>query len=95
MTFTVQPRALRQLTNAARWYDRKEKGLGEDFLGELEATFRRIQKGPRPYRVAYRELRRALVRRFPYAIYFILNGRDLSVIAVLHLRRSRKALDDD
>jgi plasmid stabilization system protein ParE len=90
MTFSVQPRALRQTIRAARWYDRQEAGLGEEFLGEVEATFHRIQKGPQRYRVLYQGLRRALVRRFPYAIFFSHDGSDIVVIVVLHQRRSRK-----
>jgi plasmid stabilization system protein ParE len=88
MTFSVQPRALRQTIKAARWYDRQEVGLGEDFLREIEATFHRIQKGPRRYRVLYQGLRRALVRRFPYAVFFSYDGIDIAVIVVLHQCRS-------
>jgi plasmid stabilization system protein ParE len=91
MTFSVQPRALRQTIKAARWYDRQKLGLGEDFLGEIEETFHRIQNGPRRYRVLGQGLRRALVRRFPYAIYFPYDGADIAIIVVLHQRRSRES----
>jgi plasmid stabilization system protein ParE len=42
----------------------------------------------------YRQLRRVLVRRFPYAVYFGVDAADIVIFAVLHQRRAPKILDD-
>ena len=88
----VQPEATSDIALAVKWYEARQRGLGKAFLSEIEGTFRRIVKGPRRYRVAHRRLRRALVRRFPYAVYFAEAGNDITVIAVLHQARDRRIL---
>ena len=54
----------------ARWYERQRSGLGLDFLGELRAAYARIVAGPLGYQGVGWDTRRALLRRFPYAVYF-------------------------
>jgi toxin ParE1/3/4 len=91
---SVRPEALRDVAAAARWYNKQEKGLGWDFLGEIEAVFNRIEKGSKRYRLRYGVARKALCRRFPYAIYFRIDGPDTVILAVLHQRRNLEPLGD-
>jgi plasmid stabilization system protein ParE len=92
MTLLVSVEAIRDLSNATRWYEVREAGLGDVFISEIEALFSRIEVGPKRYRFAYRGLRRALCRRFPYAIYFSERDNGVIVIAILHQRQSFTAL---
>ena len=87
MTVRLRPEAQRDVQDAARWYEDREAGLGAAVVEEVGAAFRRIDTGPERYPVSYRGLRRALVRRFPYAIYYTDIGNEIVVIAVLHQRR--------
>ncbi len=89
----VRPEGTSDIALAAKWYETRQRGLGKEFLSEIEGTFRRIEKGPRRYRIAHKHLRRALVHRFPYAVYFAESGSDITVIAVLHQVRDRHILD--
>jgi len=52
------------------WYEKKSRGLGEDFLRMFYAVAAEIQRNPLLYPVVYNEFRRCLLRRFPYAIYY-------------------------
>ena len=88
----VRPEARRELLDAARWYEEREDGLGVPFVTEIDAVFGRIVEGPERYPFAHRRLRRALVRRFPYAVYVLQDTKDTVVMAVLHQRRSRDVL---
>ncbi|MBN8611795.1 MAG: type II toxin-antitoxin system RelE/ParE family toxin [Deltaproteobacteria bacterium] len=80
----VRERALEELTAAARWYDEQELGLGAAFLGEAEALMDRISAVPRQFPEKHRALRRALFRRFPYAVFFVARDARVIVVAVLH-----------
>lgn len=94
MSLRVGPEARLEILETARWYEEREAGLGTKFIAELDKALKRLELGPERYQVLYREMRRALMRRFPYAIYFEPEGADIVVFAVLHQRQDRKILDD-
>lgn len=78
----------RDLEEAAGWYEEQRRGLGSRFLEAIEETLDRIEENPRLYPVVHRDFRRALVSRpFPYQVFFRIEGRHLSVYAVLHMAR--------
>jgi len=94
MTVRVRPEARADIFTAAQWYEDREPGLGMAFIAEVDRAFQRIELGPERYTLIHRQLRRALVRRFPYAIYFGLETTDTVIFAVLHQRRDPKILDE-
>jgi plasmid stabilization system protein ParE len=61
--------------------------LGELFGEELGAVLSSIQESPLLYAAIYRDVHRAMTRRFPYAIYFIVENERISVLRVLHQAR--------
>ncbi len=66
------------------WYESREPGLGEDFLRCVEACVLGIQRHPELYPVAVDEFRRALIRRFPFEIFYEVAGDHLTVYSVFH-----------
>jgi plasmid stabilization system protein ParE len=69
------------------WYEGEQIGLGFEFLDELRAAYLRILAGPSKYVELRSGIRRALAKRFPYAIYFSIEGTIVVVLAVLHTAR--------
>ena len=53
----------------------------------IDLVFARVREQPRRFPVVHREVRRGLLRRFPYGIYFVIDGDVAVVIAVLHMHR--------
>jgi toxin ParE1/3/4 len=72
---------------AFEWYQGEESGLGFEFLEEVRATYLRILDHPLGYRDRRSGIRRALTRRFPYAIYFSIEDGVVVILAVLHTAR--------
>ena len=72
---------------AFEWYEREQAGLGVDFLDELRATYNRIADGPLKYQELRGGIRHALFKRFPYTVYFAVEGDIIIVVAVLHASR--------
>ena len=70
MLLSFRPEASADVVEAFSWYDGQRAGLGEEFLADLDATLGLLQRMPESCPVAYRDLRRALLRHFPYAIYY-------------------------
>jgi hypothetical protein len=58
--------ARNELDDAYSWYESQQLGLGDDFLEQVEKTLTRIFQVPESYPAVYRDVRRSIVRRFPY-----------------------------
>ncbi|MFS8069451.1 MAG: type II toxin-antitoxin system RelE/ParE family toxin [Byssovorax sp.] len=88
----VRPSAELDIRDATDWYEDEEVGLGAQFVDELRHVIRRISELPSQFPDVGRGARRALLKRFPYAIYFLLRDegdeRAVVILAVLHQRRS-------
>ena len=83
----LSPDAEDGISSALRWYFQKDLSLPSGFTAELEATLNRIARYPRQFPPVGGRLRRALMTRFPYSIYFTLSQRTIVVVAVLHQRQ--------
>ena len=93
MNLSVLAEAREDILAAARWYETREPGLGAALVEEIDTALSRISAGPELFPLMYRTARRALTRRFPYAVYFLYDETDIVILAVLHQRRNRGALD--
>jgi plasmid stabilization system protein ParE len=87
----VRPEAETELGEAFDWYEIRLPGLGSDFLLNVDAAFHGILRNAHQYPVVYGNVRRALIRRFPYQVFFVLEERRVVVLAVFHARRSPKS----
>ena len=79
------PRARAELIDAQDWYENEAPGLGRRFREAVDAVVQRMSANPRQFPVIYKNLRRALLRRFPYALMFVIDADEtLAVIACFH-----------
>ena len=76
-----------ELDDAFDWYEEQAIGLGYDFLKALNVTLRLIASYPELQPVVSRNIRRCLLNRFPYALYYGIANNEIFVVAVAHLRR--------
>jgi plasmid stabilization system protein ParE len=72
---------------AFEWYQREEFHLGLEFLDELRDAYVRILNHPLAYQSLRSGIRRALTRRFPYAIFYTIEAEVIVILAVLHTAR--------
>jgi len=72
---------------AFEWYEAEETRLGVLFLEELRSTYQRILDNPLAFQEIRSGIRRALTRKFPYAIYFVIESQTILIIAVFHTAR--------
>lgn len=87
LPLVFHPAVQDEIEDAHQWYEQQQPGLGQDFLAALDETFNRMQQMPEVHQVMYRDVRRALPRRFPYGIYYRVYADRIEVIAVQHSRR--------
>jgi len=80
-----------ELNEAYRWYESQKRGLGDEFLDCVDEMLNRICLMPESYAIVYRDVRRAVVRRFPYAVYYRIVSSRVIVTAIFHSRRDPKS----
>jgi plasmid stabilization system protein ParE len=76
--------AERDINEAYAWYEGRDPGLGEDYLRSLDACLLSVRTTPEAFRNVVRDYRRAVLRRFPYAVYYKDTQDSVVVYAVLH-----------
>lgn len=84
--------ANRELTEAAQWYESRQSGLADRFLGEVETLLDSIGRSPKSFPRLLDlppalEIRRALLFRFPYALVFFEMVGEIRILAVAHSKR--------
>lgn len=80
----VRPEAKSEFEEAAQWYESQREHLGLEFLDEVEAVFQLIADNPQIAPVVHGSTRRAMTRRFPFGIYYRIDGDSVIVLAVMH-----------
>lgn len=81
------PEAYQDIDEAYTWYEAQRIGLGEIFLSRLDACIRSIVRAPESYQVVHESYRRALLRRFPYAVFYEFSENAVTVYCVFHTSR--------
>lgn len=76
-----------ELIEAQDWYEAEATGLGRRFRSAIGAVVERMSANPRQFPIMFKNVRRALLRRFPYALFFVVKGDTLLVIACFHASR--------
>lgn len=84
----VRPEAENDIRDAFSWYENKREGLGYDFLLQVDAGLRFIERNPEIFPIEYKGTRKHLIRRFPYKIIYITEGEKIIVLAVIHHKRN-------
>jgi plasmid stabilization system protein ParE len=90
MQLVVRPAAAADLEDAFLWYEQQHTGLGHEFLAAVSTAFEKVVSNPEGFPVVHRSTRRALVRRFPYGVYFRVYPEAIVVVACMHGRRDPK-----
>jgi plasmid stabilization system protein ParE len=78
---TLRLQAQLDAHDAAGWYENQRFGLGMRFLDEL---VNRIRVSPFQFPEIHPGVKRGLLGRFPYSVYFSVGEESIEVIAVLH-----------
>lgn len=77
---------------AAVSYDRQAPGLGNSFIAHVETVLDQLSDYPEMYQVIFRPVRRAVLRRFPFAVIYHLRPASVEVLGVLPCRADPELL---
>jgi plasmid stabilization system protein ParE len=83
----LTPEAEDELDEAAQWYEQQAAGLGVDLVAKVRVALASIGAIPTIHAPVYRDIRRAMIRRFPYSVFYRVHPDRIEVLAVFHNRR--------
>lgn len=87
MKISFHPDAEQELNRAIDYYEDIEPGLGFDLSLEIHATIQRIQEHPKAWAKIDNDIRRSLVRRFPYGVIYFEDKGGILILAVMNLHK--------
>lgn len=87
MKSQLTPEAELDLSEAIRWYDERDQELGDDLLRHVYHCIASIETNPRLYPIVHRQMRRALVHRFPFQILYEIESEEVIIYAIYHSAR--------
>lgn len=87
-----RPEAESDLQRAYDWYEAIVSGLSDDFLISVDAAVHSVQRNPKLYSLIYKNVRRVLLRRFPYGLFYVVRGANIVVLAVFHMRQDLRGM---
>lgn len=70
-----------------RWYEKRRASLDQEYLESVQGILNSVLDDPKAYPVVHRDTRRALLRRFPYGLFYRLFEGQSVVVACLHAKR--------
>lgn len=88
MKYLFHPEAEAEFAQAIGYYEEYEEGLGYDFSVEVYSAIERITSYPKAWPIIEDEIRRCVVRRFPYGILYSEEKEEIFIVAVMHLHRN-------
>ncbi|MGA2751304.1 MAG: type II toxin-antitoxin system RelE/ParE family toxin [Verrucomicrobiota bacterium] len=86
----LRPKAETDLSEAARWYEAQRQNLGDRFLDEIGRVLDLLESSPERRPVYYRGFRPVLTRRFPYKLFYRIEGDKVIIVRVLHAKRDHR-----
>ncbi len=87
MKISIQPSALADLKDSFHFYERQQTGLGDYFLDSIFADIDSLLLFAGIHPIHFGRFHRLLAKRFPFAIYYMVEEEVAYVRAVLDLRR--------
>lgn len=87
MKVRFHPEARAEFKDAALYYGQHEEGLGDRFVDAVDSAIQSIQEAPQRWPILVGDVRRRLVRVFPYAVLYTIEAKSIHIQAIMHLHR--------
>jgi plasmid stabilization system protein ParE len=86
----ILPLAKEDIREAAKWYNKRQEGLGKRFILEVREKVQFIRKNPNASNIRYDGVRTAVLNVFPFMVHYTVdeNNKTIIISAVLHTSRN-------
>lgn len=83
----IKDEALQEIRQAQLWYDVQRPGLGEQFRRDLRNSLSFVVKSAPGYAIRKDPYRAAVLERFPYIVWYAVEGPNIVVYRVRHAKQ--------
>ena len=94
MGLQFRPEARLDILEARAWYEERAEGLGSEFARAVDGAASGILRFPKAFPTVHGQVRKAVLRRFPYSLLFLIDGDELVVLGCFHHRRDPRTWTD-
>lgn len=88
----VKPEARTDVIEAEEWYENSANGLGKKFTNAFIAATYRITESPELYPNYYNDVKRCIINKFPYSVYYYIDERKIVILGCFHFKRNPKTI---
>ena len=89
MEMLFHPDIAQEVKSSFFWYQDQARGLGDDFIEELESAYEAVREFPDTWPFFQHGFRRYILSRFPFSVIYREHEGAIYVVAVMH--NSRRA----
>jgi plasmid stabilization system protein ParE len=92
----IRPEAQFDIEDAFEWYDTQDPKLGSEFVRAVDTGLSTIARNPLAYPILLRQARRVRLKRFPYALFYIIDTKKMiiSIVSCFHGNRDPNGWQD-
>ena len=92
MKITFHPEAEAEFNEAVLWYSKQSLGLDIEFVRCIDEAINRITRNPESFPFTHEQLRKTVIKKFPFIILYESLKDEIRILAVFHIRRNPKQL---
>ena len=92
MNLKISPFAEEDLKESIGYYNEQQERLGDDFVESIITTLEHIKKNTEQYPKEYKEMRKAVVSRFPFNIFFVFDSAVAYILGIFHSSRNPREI---
>ena len=90
----IKPLARFDLDEAILWYENELSGLGNRFYQAFIDALERISKDPEAFMEISADVRRIVIKKFPYKVFYTISENKIFIIGIMHAKRSSGFLEN-
>lgn len=87
MTLKISQIAFLEIEDAKEFYNLQKPTLGDTFKNDVKKTIENIKNFPNLYPNITNELKRTVLHRFPYSIFYAITNDTILILSVAHQHR--------
>ncbi len=90
MNYTISqlPEVEQEVIEAVLWYEIQNVGLGDELFMMIDEKINEVITNPLQFEIVFKNVRRAIVKKFPYSLFYIIDERKIIIIAIIHQSRN-------
>lgn len=80
----IREEAYSDIDQSFAYYEKRQRGLGEKFLGDLDLSLQYVIKAPENFLLKRNQYREVVLRKFPYVVTYKIERDKIIIFSVFN-----------